>query len=109
MARQRCLYVVCLFFWRNQRPICVIAIMRTAVQGDFLPAEMKLLQELYPQFLTALHRLGALEREHLLRMDLEEFLRRVPLPTILLRWKLKPIYQKRAARDFFAGGGKGTE
>src|SRR5207249_10671955 len=30
MARQRCLCVVCLFFWRNQRPICVIAIMRTA-------------------------------------------------------------------------------
>jgi len=109
MARQRCLYVVCLFFWRNQRPICVIAIMRTAVQGDFLPAEMKLLQELYPQFLTALHRLGALEREHSVRMDLEEFLSRLPLPTILLRWNLKPIYQNRAARDFCAVWEKGPE
>src|SRR5947208_8696315 len=109
MARQRCFYVVCLFFWRNQRPICVIAIMRTAVQGDFLPAEMKLLQELYPQFLTALHRLGALEREHSVRMDLEEFLSRLPLPTILLRWNLKPIYQNRAARDFCAVWEKGPE
>src|SRR5947199_6247934 len=109
MARQRCLYVVCLFFWRNQRPICVSAMMRTAVQGDFLPAEMKLLQELYPQFLTALHRLGALEREHSVRMDLEEFLSRLPLPTILLRWNLKPIYQNRAARDVCAVWEKGPE
>ena len=83
--------------------------MRTAVQGDFLPAEMKLLQELYPQFLTALHRLGALEREHSVRMDLEEFLSRLPLPTILLRWNLKPIYQNRAARDFCAVWEKGPE
>src|SRR2546429_1187176 len=109
MARQRCLYVVCLFFWRNQRPICVIAIMRTGMQGDFLPAEMKLLRELYPQFLTALHRLGALEREHSVRMDLEEFLSRLPLPTILLRWNLKTIYQNRAARDFCAVWEKGTQ
>src|SRR5438046_3051390 len=109
MARQRCLYVVCLFFWRNQRPICVIAIMRTAMQGDFLPAEMKLLRELYPQFLTALHRLRALDREHSVRMDLEEFLSRLPLPTILLRWNLRPIYQNRAARDFCAVWEKGPE
>src|SRR5207247_1072892 len=105
----RSLYVVCLFFWRNQRLICVIAIMRTGMQGDFLPAEMKLLRELYPQFLTALHRLGALEREHSVRMDLEEFLSRLPLPTILLRWNLKTIYQNRAARDFCAVWEKGPE
>src|SRR5437762_6664793 len=109
MARQRCLYVVCLFFWRNQRPICVIAIMRTAMQGDFLPAEMKLLRELYPQFLTAHHRLGTLDREHSVRVDLEEFLRRLRLPTILLRWNLKPIYLNRAARDFCAVWEKGPE
>ncbi|PYJ55842.1 MAG: hypothetical protein DME82_06100 [Verrucomicrobia bacterium] len=109
MARQRCLYVVCLFFWRNQRLICVIAIMRTAMQGDFLPAEMKLLRELYPQFLTALHRLGTLEREHSVRMDLCELLKRLPLPTILLRWNLKPIYQNQAAREFCAVWEKGPE
>jgi len=83
--------------------------MRTGMQGDFLPAEMKLLRELYPQFLTALHRLGALEREHSVRMDLEEFLSRLPLPTILLRWNLKTIYQNRAARDFCAVWEKGPE
>src|SRR5213594_3509784 len=109
MAPQRCRHGVVLFFWRSQRLICVIAIMRTATQGDLSPAEMKLLQHLYPQFLTALCRLRSLEREHSLRMDLEEFLSRLPLPTILLRWNLKPIYQNRAARDFCAVWEKGPD
>jgi len=109
MAPQRCRHGVVLFFWKDQRLICVIAIMRTPTQGDLSPAEMNLLQHLYPQFLTALHRLRSLEREHSLRMDLEEFLSRLPLPTILLRWNLKPIYQNRAARDFCAVWEKGPE
>jgi DNA-binding CsgD family transcriptional regulator len=109
MALQKCPHGVCLLFWKDQRLICVIAIMRTTSQGDLSPAEVKLLQQLYPQFLTALCRLRSLEREHSLRMDLEEFLSRLPLPTILLRWNLKPIYQNRAARDFCAVWEKGPE
>src|SRR5260370_3897631 len=109
MAPQKCAYGVGLFFWKDQRLICVIAIMRAATQGDLSPAERRLLRQLYPQFLTALCRLGALEREHSLRIDLEEFLSRLPLPTILLRWNLKPIYQNRAARDFYAVGENGPE
>jgi len=109
MAPQKCAHGVCLFFWKRQRLICVIAILRTATQGDLSPAEMNLLRQLYPQFLTALCRLKSLEREHSLRRDLEAFLRRLPLPTILLRWNLKPIYQNRAARDFCAVWEKGPE
>jgi DNA-binding CsgD family transcriptional regulator len=109
MAPQKCAHSVGLFFWKDQRLICVIAIMRTATQGDLSPAEMKLLRQLYPQFLTALCRLRSLEREHSLRMDLEDFLSRLPLPTILLRWNLKPIYQNQAARDFCAVWEKGPE
>jgi DNA-binding CsgD family transcriptional regulator len=109
MAPQKCAYGVCLFFWKRQRLICVIAIMRTATQGDFSPAEINLIRQLYPQFLTALCRLRSLEREHSLRMDLEGFLSRLPMPTILLRWNLKPIYQNRAARDFCAVWEKGAE
>src|SRR5438094_8581847 len=97
MASQRCTHGIGLFFWRRQRLICVIAIMRTATQGDFSSAETKLLRQLYPQFQTALRRLGSLEREHSVRVDFEEFLRRLPMPTILLRWNLKLIYQNRAA------------
>jgi DNA-binding CsgD family transcriptional regulator len=109
LAPQRCRHGVVLFFWKGQRLICVIAIMRTATQGDLSPAEMNLLRQLYPQFLTALHRLGSLEREHSMRMDFEEFLRRLPLPRMLLRWNLKLIYQNRAARDFCAVWEKGPE
>jgi len=109
MAPQGCLHAVGLFFWKDERLICVIAIMRIAAQGDLLPAEMKLLRQLYPQILTALLRLGSLEREHSVRMDFEEFLSGLPLPTILLRWNLKLIYQNRAARDFCAVWEKGPE
>src|SRR5947199_5298438 len=109
MAPQKCAHAVCLLFWHSHRLICVIAIMRTATQGDLSLAEMNLLRQLYPQFLTALCRLRSLEREHSVRMDLEEFLSRLPLPTIVLRWNLKPIYQNRAARDFCAVWEKGPE
>jgi DNA-binding CsgD family transcriptional regulator len=109
MAPQGCLHAVGLFFWKDKRLICVIAIMRTATQGDLSSAEMKLLRQLYPQVLTALLRLGSLEREHSVRMDFEEFLSGLPLPTILLRWNLKLIYQNRAARDFCAVWEKGPE
>src|ERR1700758_2404384 len=109
MAPQKCAHGVCLSFWKDQRLLCVIAIMRTATQGDLSLTEMKLLQQLYHQFLTALCRLRSLEREHSLRMDLEEFLSRLPMPTILLRWNLKPIYQNRSARDFCAVWEKGPE
>jgi DNA-binding CsgD family transcriptional regulator len=42
-------------------------------------------------------------------MAFEEFLNRLPMPTILLRWNLKSIYQNRAARDFCAVWEKGPE
>jgi DNA-binding CsgD family transcriptional regulator len=109
MAPQKCAYGISLLFWKRQRLICVIAIMRTVAQGNLSRAEVKLLRQLYPQFQTALCRLGSLEREHSVRMDFEEFLGRLPLPTIVLRWNLKPLYQNRAAREFCALWEKGPE
>src|SRR5437762_2809748 len=44
MAPQGCLHAIGLFFWKDERLICVIAIMRTAAQGDLSPAEMKMLR-----------------------------------------------------------------
>src|SRR4029077_10416810 len=84
-------------------------IMRTAKQGDLSPAEMKLLQQLYPHFLSALRRLGSLERAHTVQAALEESLRCLPLPTILLRWNLRLVYQNRAARGFCAVWEKGLK
>src|SRR5438477_2669897 len=93
LAPQNCQHGVVLFFWKGERLICAITIMRTAAQGELTPAEMKLLRQLYRQFLTALRRLGSLEREFSARTALEELLGRLPLPTILLRWDLKLVYQ----------------
>jgi DNA-binding CsgD family transcriptional regulator len=109
MAPQKCAYGVTLFFWKHQRLICSIAILRAAEQGDFSPAELKLLRQLYPQFLAALRRIESLERERSVRVNFQQFLRGLPLPTIILRWNLKPIYQNPAAREFCAVWEKGPE
>jgi DNA-binding CsgD family transcriptional regulator len=109
IAPQKCAHGLCLFFRKRRRLICGIAIMRTAEQGDFSPAEIRLLRHLYAQFLTALCRIESLEREHSVRADFEQFLGRMPMPTIILRWDLKPIYQNRAAREFCAVWEKGPE
>jgi DNA-binding CsgD family transcriptional regulator len=109
MAPQKCQYGVALLFWKQQRLIGAIAILRTPKQGDFSPAEMELLRQLYPQLLAALRRIESLERERSVRADLEEFLRRLPLPTMVLRWNLKPVYQNNAARDFCSVWEKGPE
>jgi len=109
MAPQKCADGVALLFCKRQRLICAIAVLRTAKQGDFSTAEMKLLRQLYPQFLAALRALESLERERCVRADFEEFLRGLPLPTIILRWNLKPIYQNKAAREFCAVWEKGPD
>jgi DNA-binding CsgD family transcriptional regulator len=109
MAPQKCAHGICLFFWKRQRLVCMIAIMRTAAQGAVSPAEMKLLRRLYPQFLAVLRRLESLERQRSVLIGLEEFVGRLPLPTIILRWDLRLIYQNKAARDFSAVWEKGPE
>jgi DNA-binding CsgD family transcriptional regulator len=109
LVPQKCAHGVTLFFWKQRRLICIIAILRTVKQGDFSPAEIELLRQLYPQLLAALRRIETLERERSVRADLEEFLRRLPLPTMILRWNLKLIYQNRAAREFCAMWEKGPE
>ena len=109
LAPHECAQAVCLLFRESHKLVCAIVIMRAATQGDVSSAEMKLLRQLYPQCLNALRRLRSLGRERAVRMDFEECLRQLPLPTMLLRWNLKLIYRNRAARDFCAVWEKGWE
>jgi DNA-binding CsgD family transcriptional regulator len=102
-------YAIGLFFWNAGRLLGVIVIMRNAKQGAFSQPEMKLIRQLYTQFRTALDRLRSLERERAVRVALEKFMRRVPLPTILLRWNLRLVYQNQAASDFCSVWQRGTE
>src|SRR5215471_21574121 len=109
MVPQKCAHGVAMFLWKRQRLICTIAILRSVKQGDFSSAELKLLSQLQPQFLAALRRIESLERERLVRVNFQRFLQRLPLPTIILRWDLKPIYQNPAAREFCAVWEKGPD
>lgn len=109
LAPRECRSGVLLFFWKRQRLICSIAILRPVREGDFSQVHMKLLRHLYPQLMTALCQIEALERERSVLVDIEGFLGRLPLPTIILRWNLKPIYLNRAAREFCAVWEKGPE
>ena len=102
-------YALGLFFWNAGRLLGVIVIIRSSKQGAFSQVEMKLLRQLYPQFQTALDRLGSLEREHTERVAFQEFLRRVPLPTVLLRWNLQLVYQNQAASDFCSVWQRGSK
>jgi DNA-binding CsgD family transcriptional regulator len=100
MAPQKCAYSCALFFWSSLIVNCVIMTMRTEKRGDFNAEELSVLRRLHPQFQTALRRLRSLEREHSARMAFEQFLSRLPLPTMLLRWNSKVIYRNQAAREF---------
>src|SRR5438132_4899101 len=102
-------YAIGLFFWKAGRLLGVIVIMRTAKQGPLSRSEMKRIRQLYAQFQTALGRLRSLEREHTVRVALEQFMRRVPLPTILLRWNLRLVYRNQSASDFCAVWQRGAE
>ena len=109
MVPQKCAHDIALFFWKRKRLICTIAILRGAKHGDFSPSELKLLRQLYPQFLAALRRIESLGRERSVSVNFQQFLGRLPLPTMILRWNLKPIYQNPAAREFCAVWEKGPE
>ena len=100
MKPRKCKHAIGLCFWSGPRLACVITIMRSARQGEAGQPEIKLLRRLYAEFNIALRRIRSLEREHSARAAFETFLRRLPLPIMLLRWNLKLAYQNKAAREF---------
>jgi DNA-binding CsgD family transcriptional regulator len=109
MAPQKCADAVTLLFCKRHRLICAIAILRNATHGEFSSTELKLLRQLHRQLLAALRRIESLERERSVRLNFQQCLARLPLPTMILRWNLKPIYQNQAAREFCAVWEKGPE
>jgi DNA-binding CsgD family transcriptional regulator len=88
-----------LFFWGARRLLAAIVVVRSAKEGALSVREMKLIRHLHAQFQTALGRLRSLERERIVRTALEQFMRRLPLPTILLRWNLRMVYRNQAASE----------
>ena len=89
-----------LFFWDVRRLLAAIVVVRSVHQGELSRCEMRLMRHLHAQFQTALSRLRLLERERAERVAFEQFMRRVPLPTALLRWNLRLVYRNLAAAEF---------
>ena len=96
-----------LFFWDVRRLLAAIIVVRSVQQGELSRCEMRLVRHLHLQFQTALGRLRLLERERAERVAFEQFMRRVPLPTALLRWNLRLVYRNQAAAEFCAGWHRG--
>ena len=88
-----------LFFWETRRLIAAIIVVRGEQQGELSPGEMKVIRHLHAQFQTALRRLHSRSRERAVRVALEQFMRRVPLPTVLLRWNLRLAYRNPAGAE----------
>ena len=89
-----------LFFWDVRRLLAAIVVVRSVHQGELSRCEMRLMRHLHAQFQTALSRLRLLERERAERVAFEQFMRRVPLPTALLRWNLRLVYRNLAAAEY---------
>ena len=88
-----------LFFWDIRRLLASIIVVRNLQQGELSPGEVRVIGHLHSQFQTALHRLHSRSRERAVRVALEQFMRRLPLPTVLLRWNLRLAYRNQAGAE----------
>jgi DNA-binding CsgD family transcriptional regulator len=88
-----------LFFWESRRLLASIIVVRNLQQGELSPGEVRVIGHLHSQFQTALHRLHSRSRERAVRVALEQFMRRLPLPTVLLRWNLRLAYRNQAGAE----------
>ena len=88
-----------LFFWDIRRLLASIIVVRNLQQGELSPSEVRMIGHLHSQFQTALHQLHSRSRERAVRVALEQFMRRLPLPTVLLRWNLRLAYRNQAGAE----------
>jgi len=91
-----------LCFWEEPSldgPECIFSIHRTAAQGDFTAAEIRLLENLHPLIDDARRRLNKLQAERSALHSLEELIRDLPLGTAALDWDLRPVYHNPAGRN----------
>jgi DNA-binding CsgD family transcriptional regulator len=88
-----------LFFWDIRHLLAAIIVVCNVQQREPWPREMGMIRHLHAQLQTALRRLHSRSRERAVRIALEQLMRRVPLPTVLLRWNLRLAYRNQAATE----------
>ena len=85
--------------WKGSRLLGGSSAMRSLAQGDFTDGEMKLLRRLHPYLDAAIKRLDRLHGERNARAAVEQLLRRLPLPTLLLDWELRVIHSNPSGNE----------
>jgi DNA-binding CsgD family transcriptional regulator len=73
-----------LAFWRDDQPEAVFSITRSPEQSGVSAEERAFLEYLYPMIEAALRRIRAVEGERVRRHACEDFLRRLPVATLLV-------------------------
>ena len=109
MRRYNWRYSAHLLFWRGKGVETSFALRRRVEQGDFTPAEMKLLQAVHPHIKVAFDRMRTFEQERQHRRLLEGFYRAKPEAVLFLDWEFEPIYSSRDALALCAVWNLGAE
>jgi len=93
-------YSIALFFWNSSLDIVdlLLAPHRGSQMPDFSAFEGEMVQAIYSHIDVAYRRVSRLQNARLAHRGLEDFLAKLPVPTILLDWQLAPFYHNEAAR-----------
>ena len=102
-------HAAALMFWNHAKNgvDCGIGLHRKPGQPEFTALELEALERIHPHIETAFRRVSKLQSEAGARDSLQQFLRGLPLPTVLLNWELDPVYHNAAAAEdalAWAGG-----
>ena len=95
--------------WKGNLLLGCTSAMRSLTQGDFTDGEMKLLRRLHPYVEAAIKRLDRLHAESNARAAVEQLLRRLPLPTLLLDWELRVVHSNPSGKESCARWNGGPE
>jgi DNA-binding CsgD family transcriptional regulator len=98
-------YCAVIFLWHKVSPPVmgtVFSLFRSAQQPDFTEAELAQLEELCPEIERAENRVMRLEVDRSAYFALEDLVRDLPLPVVLLGWDLQPKFQNRSGLEICA-------
>jgi DNA-binding CsgD family transcriptional regulator len=85
--------------WNNDTWLGYLTLYRSARDGDFTAEHLEHLKMWHVHFSTALHRLAREEEMHQAADALENVIKPIPQPILVLCWNLKVVSANMAARE----------
>ncbi|MCI0420163.1 MAG: hypothetical protein L0312_13225, partial [Acidobacteria bacterium] len=79
-------------FWKAGKRIAGLTVRRTATQPDFSPTEQLFFRHLHEMLREGVDRLYTLHCERQTRACLQNLLRSLPLPVLILDWNLQTVF-----------------